>query len=62
MLLLVVLLLAPRPWAAGAQSGCGVALGVAAIREAIGPERVGGCLEGEHANPANGDALRHQHR
>ena len=56
---MLVLLLAPAPPpAAHAQAPCRFVLGFAAIRAAIGPERVGDCLEDEHANPANGDALQ----
>src|SRR4029079_9777578 len=43
---------------AEAQGGCGFVLGFAAIRAAIGAERVGDCLENEHANPENGEALQ----
>lgn len=40
-----------------AQTGCTFALGFKAIREAI-PRTVGDCLENEHHNPENGDALQ----
>ena len=33
-------------------------LGFAALRAQVGPATVGDCLEDEHANPANGDALQ----
>jgi hypothetical protein len=37
--------------------GCGFTLGFRALREHI-PGLVGGCLENEHHNPANGDGLQ----
>jgi glucose/arabinose dehydrogenase len=56
----LVLVLALRMWPAttGAQAPCEFVLGFAAIRAAVGAERVGECLENERANPANGDALQ----
>ena len=44
---------APAPGA----NGCKFQLGFAALRAAV-PGVVGGCLEDEHHNPANGDALQ----
>src|SRR5207248_5335860 len=46
------------PSAARAQSPCRFVLGFAALRAAIGADRVGDCLEDERANPANGDTLQ----
>jgi hypothetical protein len=37
---------------------CGFVLGFARLRGLLGPELVGDCLEEEHHNPANGDALQ----
>jgi hypothetical protein len=44
------------PAAALQAGGCRFVLGFAALREAIGPEVVGACLEDERFNPANGNA------
>ena len=43
---------------AQAQPACQFALGFATLRDLIGAETVGGCLEDEHPNPENGDALQ----
>jgi hypothetical protein len=43
--------------AARSVNGCGFSLGFAALHDLI-PNVVGGCLENEHHNPANGDALQ----
>jgi hypothetical protein len=53
---IVVLLASVLPSPAAA-AGCGFKLGFKAIADQI-PTVVGGCLEDEHANPANGDALQ----
>jgi hypothetical protein len=45
------------PTGAAAQSACGFKLGFRAIADQL-PERVGSCLEDEHFNPANGDAVQ----
>jgi hypothetical protein len=55
-LLLGFALLVPAP--ARAQAACGFRLGFAALRELAGADLVGDCLEDEHANPQNGDALQ----
>jgi hypothetical protein len=44
------------PAAALQAAGCRFVLGFAGVREAIGPEVVGTCLEDERFNPANGNA------
>jgi hypothetical protein len=38
--------------------GCRFVLGFAALREVVGSTTVGDCLEDEHHNPENGDALQ----
>jgi hypothetical protein len=50
-------------WTAGAApvvqpGGCRFVLGFALLRELVGPERVGGCLEDERHDPENGDGLQ----
>ncbi|HEY3108953.1 MAG TPA: hypothetical protein VGL23_09385, partial [Chloroflexota bacterium] len=45
------------PTVAAAQSACVFKLGFRAIADQL-PEKVGSCLEDEHFNPANGDALQ----
>jgi endonuclease YncB( thermonuclease family) len=46
----------PQPvQAVQAQAGCRFVLGFAALRELLGPEIVGECLENERHNPANGN-------
>jgi hypothetical protein len=45
------------PGVAGAQQGCSFQLGFKAIADQI-PQVVGPCLEDEHADPQNGDALQ----
>ncbi len=49
---------APVPASAPRISGCQFVLGFAAIREQIGAQVVGDCLENEGHNPENGDALQ----
>jgi hypothetical protein len=44
---------AARP---AAQAGCGFVLGFARLRDLVGPQIVGACLEDERFNPANGNA------
>src|SRR4051812_4353666 len=56
LFVLVVLLASLLPTSAAAAS-CGFKLGFKAIADQI-PATVGQCLEDEHANPANGDALQ----
>ena len=51
----LVAALAAQP--AAAQAACGYQLGFKLIADQI-PGLVGACLENEHANPANGDALQ----
>jgi glucose/arabinose dehydrogenase len=54
---ILALLLALAPPAA-AQAPCTFVLGFAQLRQLVGAATVGDCLEDEHANPANGDALQ----
>jgi hypothetical protein len=56
-LLLLLELLAPST-TAYAQTDCDFKLGFAALRVLAGADLVGDCLEDEHANPRNGDALQ----
>lgn len=44
------------PWPAQAQESCRFVLGFAALRESIGPQKVGTCLENERFNDENGNA------
>ena len=53
-----LLLGAPAAWAADCEFVLGFATLKALIDEAEGPEKVGQCLENEHFNPENGDALQ----
>src|SRR2546425_9627105 len=55
IVLLLVLVLAALPAPAAAQPACAFKLGFKAITDQI-PETVGGCLEDEHFNTANGNA------
>jgi hypothetical protein len=55
-LVLALLLVLPAV-PASAQVGCSFKLGFKALADQI-PTSVGACLEDEHANPANGDALQ----
>jgi hypothetical protein len=57
LFLVVALLAALLPSSAGAAPGCRFTLGFKAIADQI-PTEVGRCLEDEHANPTNGDALQ----
>lgn len=50
----LILSLAPMP--AGAQQPCRFVLGFEALRNAVGAQKVGACLEDEHFNLANGNA------
>jgi glucose/arabinose dehydrogenase len=56
----IAALLLALPLALGATpaAACEFVLGFAQIRAAIGPEVVGDCIEDEHTNPENGDALQ----
>jgi hypothetical protein len=56
--LLLLTLVVSLARSAAAQSSCHFVLGFASMRVAVGPDRVGDCLEDEHASPANGDALQ----
>ena len=59
LLLCVALFLgAPSAWAADCKFVLGFATLKALIDEAEGPDKVGQCLENEHFNPENGDALQ----
>ena len=59
LLLCVALFLgAPSVWAADCKFVLGFATLKALIDEAEGPDKVGQCLENEHFNPENGDALQ----
>jgi hypothetical protein len=57
LLLGLVLLLALLP-ATAAAADCQFVLGFADLRGQVGSEKVGECVENEHHNPANGDALQ----
>lgn len=56
LVLLVGLLAMATGAPASAQEPCKFVLGFAALREAIGPQKVGSCLEDEHFNLENGNA------
>src|SRR5687768_17072370 len=57
LLLAFVFALALLPGFAQA-ADCQFVLGFADLRGLVGPAKVGDCLENEHHNPANGDALQ----
>ena len=55
--LAMVIVLAQWPTAASAQTpGCRFVLGFAALRDLVGAQKVGSCLEDEHFNLQNGNA------
>lgn len=56
VILLVVLGLVRATPAAAQQPSCRFVLGFAALRDLVGPSKVGNCLEDEHFNLENGNA------
>jgi hypothetical protein len=60
LLALLATLIAPAAASAAPaeQARCQFVMGFATLRELIGVEGVGDCLENEHHNPENGDALQ----
>ena len=56
LVVIVALLIGLWPSSALAQPSCRFVLGFAALRDLVGPQKVGNCLEDEHFNLENGNA------
>lgn len=54
--LLLALVAAALPWSTSAQGSCRFVLGFATLRDLVGAEKVGACLEDQQTNQENGNA------
>jgi hypothetical protein len=54
--MLIAAALVAAPWSTTAQEPCRFVLGFATLRDLVGADRVGACLEDQQTNPENGNA------